>query len=215
MLDSILERIDKITSKQIEILTVTKNRTVSDIIPLLDKGITMIGENRVQEACVKFGALGDRIVEKHLIGSLQSNKENKALKLFDVIQSIESLDQLTSVINKITLQGLTKKVFFQYNTSLEDSKHGIRSEKELCCMVELLLQNPNICFEGLMTIGALSADEHIVRKSFVDLVSLRDCIILKYPELISLKLSMGMSNDFEWAIQEGTDMIRLGSVLFQ
>jgi len=217
VLQSILEKIDKITprDKNISILAVTKNRTISDITPLLDQGITMIGENKIQEASVKFLELGDRIVEKHLIGSLQSNKENKALELFDVIQSIESLEQLTRLIHKINTQQLSKKVFLQYNTSLEDSKHGIRTKKELFAMVELLLQNPNVHFGGLMTIGALSTEENLVRKSFADLRSLRDNIILKYHELISLKLSMGMSNDFEWAIQEGADIIRLGTVLFK
>ena len=217
MLQTILEKIDKITprDKNISILAVTKNRTISDIIPLLDQGITMIGENKIQEANAKFLELGERTVEKHLIGPLQSNKENKALELFDVIQSIESLEQLTRLINKINTQGLSRKVFLQYNTSLEDSKHGLRNEKEFFAMVELLLQNPNVHFEGLMTIGALSTEENLVRKSFSDLRSLRDCAILKYPELISLKLSMGMSNDFEWAIQEGADIVRLGTVLFK
>ncbi len=217
MLQTILEKIDKITpkDKNISILAVTKNRTISDIIPLLDQGIIMIGENKIQEASVKFLELGNRTVEKHLIGSLQSNKENKALELFDVIQSVESLEQLKRLINKINAQGLNKKVFLQYNTSLEDSKHGLRNEKELFSMVELLLQNPKIHFEGLMTIGALSTEENLVRKSFADLRSLRDCVILKYPELVSLKLSMGMSSDFEWAIQEGADIIRLGTVLFK
>ena len=217
MLQTILEKIDKITprDKNISILAVTKNRMVSDIVPLLDQGITMIGENKIQEANTKFLELGDRIVEKHLIGPLQSNKENKALELFDVIQSIESLEQLKRLVNKINTQGLNKKVFLQYNTALEDSKHGLRDDKELFAMIELLLQNPNIHFEGLMTIGALSNEESLVRKSFSDLRSLRDCAILQYPELTSLKLSMGMSNDFEWAIQEGADIIRLGTVLFK
>ena len=217
MLQSVLEKIDKITprDKNISILAVTKNRMVSDIVSLLDQGITMIGENKIQEANTKFLELGNRTVEKHLIGPLQSNKENRALELFDVIQSIESLEQLTRLINKINTQKSSKKVFLQYNTSLEDSKHGLRDDKELFAMIELLLQNPNIHFEGLMTIGALSNEENLVRKSFADLRSLRDCAILKYPELISLKLSMGMSNDFEWAIQEGADIIRLGTVLFK
>ena len=90
MLQSVLEKIDKITprDKNISILAVTKNRMVSDIVPLLDQGITMIGENKIQEANTKFLELGNRTVEKHLIGPLQSNKENKALELFEDRKSV-------------------------------------------------------------------------------------------------------------------------------
>ncbi|MGL5956912.1 MAG: YggS family pyridoxal phosphate-dependent enzyme [Brevinema sp.] len=213
MLERILERIDKITSKKVEILAVTKNRSLEEIKPLIDQGIVLIGENRVQEAQEKFPYISDK-VEKHLIGSLQSNKENKALALCDVIQSIESLDQLQRLIAKIEQHKQTKKIFLQCNTSLEESKHGIRNEQELYPMIDLLLEHPSIIFQGFMTIGALSTDESAVRKSFNLLYCIKERIIVQYPQLHFLKLSMGMSNDFEWAIQEGADMIRLGQILF-
>ncbi|MGL4676160.1 MAG: YggS family pyridoxal phosphate-dependent enzyme [Brevinema sp.] len=213
MLENILERIDKITSKKIEILAVTKNHSLEEIKPLMDQGIVLIGENRVQEAQEKFPYISNKI-EKHFIGSLQGNKENRALVLFDVIQSVESMSQLQRLISKIEAQNYTKGLFLQCNTSLEDSKHGIRNEEDLYPMIELLLDHPQVVFQGLMTIGALSSDESIVRKSFNRLFCIKEKIVVQYPQLHFLKLSMGMSKDFEWAIQEGSDMIRLGQILF-
>lgn len=214
LLSPLLEKIKKLSpNRDIELIAVTKNRTLDDIKPLLDQGIKAVGENRIQEMEQKIEGLAT--VEKHLIGPLQSNKENKALDFFDVIQSVESLEQLQRLINKIEQQKLSTKLFLQYNTSLEESKHGVRTREDLCSMVELLLAHPQVGFQGLMTIGALSKDEKIVRKSFEQLRLLREDLLSRYYELSSLTLSMGMSDDFEWALKEGADMLRLGRILYQ
>lgn len=214
---NILERIEKVKpfSKDITLIAVTKNRTPEEILPLWNHGVTIIGENRIQEAELKFPSLDSFTFEKHLIGSLQSNKENKALELFDTIQSIESIKQLHRLIKKITKQQLSTGLFIQCNTSQESSKHGVQSEDELYPMIELLLENSHINFRGLMTIGALSDQESLVRNSFAKLQKIKNNILTKYSDIKSLTLSMGMSNDFEWAIQEGADMIRLGTILFE
>ncbi len=212
MLVDVLERIDKICTKDIEILAVTKTRTVEEILTLTTQGITLIGENRVQEAQDKLPYIGG--VQKHLIGSLQSNKQNKALELFDVIQSIESLEQLKSISKKLQKNNQQKSIYLQCNTSLEDSKHGIREENDIYPMIDFILGQSSVSLSGLMTIGSLSEDEYTVRKSFSKLACIKDNISVKYPKLSSLKLSMGMSDDFEWAIKEGSDMIRLGRILF-
>ncbi len=212
MLVDILERIDKVRTKDIEILAVTKTRSVEEILTLVGQGITLIGENRVQEAQEKLSYIGG--VQKHLIGALQSNKENKALELFDVIQSIESLAQLKRISDKLHKNNLQKSIFLQCNTSLEDSKHGVREAEDLYPMIDFILSQSSVKLCGLMTIGALSNDETTVRKSFSKLACIKHDISVKYAELSYLKLSMGMSNDFEWAIQEGADIIRLGRILF-
>ncbi len=216
-INDILERIDKvnISKKKITIIAVTKTRSVEEIIPLFNQGITIIGENRVQEADAKFPDLVDFKIERHLIGPLQSNKENKALQLFDTIQSVESYKQLKRLIGKIDEKKLSTNLFIQFNTALEDSKHGLTQEEDLYPMIELLLKNAHINFRGFMTIGALSDEEIVVRKSFAKLMEIKNNIMIKYSEIKSLELSMGMSNDFEWAIQEGADIIRLGKILFK
>ena len=216
-INDILERIDKvnISKKKITIIAVTKTRSVEEIIPLFNQGITIIGENRVQEADAKFPDLVDFKIERHLIGPLQSNKENKALQLFDTIQSVESYKQLKRLIGKIDEKKLSTNLFIQFNTALEDSKHGLTQEEDLYPMIELFLKNAHINFRGFMTIGALSDEEIVVRKSFAKLMEIKNNIMIKYSEIKSLELSMGMSNDFEWAIQEGADIIRLGKILFK
>lgn len=215
MLDRILERIDKVSSnKKIDILAVTKTRTLEEIQTIIASGITLVGENRVQEAQQKFPFL-DQNISKHLIGPLQSNKENKALELFDVIQSIESLEQLQRLSLKLEKKQQTKKVFIQFNTALEDTKHGLKQQEQSYPMIEFILDSSHLILEGIMTIGAMSNQEKIVRQSFAQLACIKENIIVKYPKLNNLKLSMGMSNDFEWAIQEGADIIRLGTILFQ
>lgn len=200
----------------IQIVAVTKNQPIDKIKCVLENNILALGENRVQDAQKNFPQLANFVFEKHLIGSLQSNKENNALKIFDTIQSIESLEQLIRITKKIQKHKLCKNIFIQINTSGEITKHGVQNKKELFSMIEYALSMHNyINLQGLMTIGALSSEEKIVRKSFQKLATIREEIYQQFRELSSLKLSMGMSNDFEWAIEEGSDIIRIGRKLFQ
>ncbi|MGL4561519.1 MAG: YggS family pyridoxal phosphate-dependent enzyme [Brevinema sp.] len=203
------------SNDHIDLLAVVKNQPIDKIKLLIDNNMKIIGENKIQDASILFPQLQDYSIEKHLIGSLQSNKENKAIELFDTIQSIESLSQLKRITEKIQKYHAHKNIFIQVNTSHEDTKHGVSNLTELFDMVEYsLLMSDYISFNGLMTIGSLSHDEKIVRKSFVELRILRDDLLIRFPEILGLKLSMGMSNDFHWAIQEGSDIVRLGRLLF-
>ncbi|MGL4388588.1 MAG: YggS family pyridoxal phosphate-dependent enzyme [Brevinema sp.] len=217
ILDQIQEakRISDRIVDPIDILAVIKNQNLEKIKTIIQQGISIVGENRVQDATLIFPQLEEFKLQKHLIGSLQRNKENTALKFFDTIQSIESLDQLQRIIQKIRTQQINKNIFIQVNTSHEDSKHGVSDVTELFNMVEYMLSHhDHVLLQGLMTIGTHSSNEKNVRRSFEELRELRDQLLVRFPEIPSLKLSMGMSNDFHWAIQEGSDMIRIGKILF-
>lgn len=216
--EAVFERIDyalALAGRQdmVTILGVTKNRPPEDIVKLIDCGIVHIGENRVQEAREKFLQLEPRLFIKHLIGPLQKNKENNALELFDVIQSIESLEQAQRLCAKADQLLVKKKFFIQVNTAQDDAKHGLRSLGQLGKIVEVFLNSKYAELSGLMTIGALDAGESQTRHAFAALRQIGEKIVREY-SLPELELSMGMSRDFEWAILEGSTMIRLGQILF-
>lgn len=216
--DAVFERINEALAAagrqdMVTILGVTKNQTSEAIIKLIDSGITNIGENRVQEARNKFMQLEPRLFIKHLIGPLQKNKENIALQVFDVIQSIESLQQAQRLCAKLDQLGVRKKFFIQINTAQDENKHGLRSLEQLGDMVEVFLNSQYAELSGLMTIGALDAGESQTRHAFAMLRQISEKIGQEY-SLQKLELSMGMSRDFEWAILEGATIIRLGQLLF-
>lgn len=216
--EAVFERIDYalgLAGRQdmVKILGVAKNRPPQDIVKLIDCGIVHIGENRVQEAREKFLQLEPRLFIKHLIGPLQKNKENNALELFDVIQSIESLEQAQRLCAKADQLLVKKKFFIQINTAQDDAKHGLRSLGQLGKIVEVFLNSKYAELSGLMTIAALDAGESQTRHAFAALRQTGEKIVREY-SLPELELSMGMSRDFEWAILEGSTMIRLGRILF-
>ncbi len=209
----VCEEIERIKARvgvsyPITIVAVTKTFGPEVVREALEIGIHHIGENRVQEASEKFPALSGFVFTRHLIGHLQSNKINKALQLFDVIQSVDSLE---------LAQGLEKRlsrelpVFIEVNTSQEPSKHGVEPERALELIAEVKAMS-HLRIQGLMTVGPLTDDETTIRRSFQLLRRLRDEAQgwFSYP----LELSMGMSDDYRIAIEEGSTMLRLGRALF-
>ncbi len=196
-------------SYPIEIVAVSKTFPSTDVIKVINAGIENIGENKVQEAEKKFLELKDLNFKKHLLGHLQSNKVNKAIELFDVIQSIDSFE-LAERINK----RLSKKldILIEVNTSGEESKFGIKPE-EVVEITGKILELNNIEIKGFMTIGPNTDDEREIRKAFRKLYEIRE----KAREIYRrdfLHLSMGMSEDFEIAIEEGATILRLGRIIF-
>ncbi len=197
-------------NENITLVAVTKTHPPEYIETAIKCGITDIGENRVQE----FESKRPRVKAQarwHLIGHLQTNKINKALALFDLIQSIDSF-KLAEEISKRAQNDV--EVLIQVNSSGEDSKYGFapdRAKEETLRIAEL----EHIKVKGLMTIGPFVDDEIMVRKSFVSVREIFDD--LKQSETDNVKmdyLSMGMSNDYAWAIAEGANMIRVGSLIF-
>ena len=208
-IDRALEKAGR-KSESLVLVAVTKTHPAEYIDAAIRYGITDIGENRIQE----FESKRPRVMGQarwHLIGHLQKNKINKALALFDLIQSVDSFG-LAEEISKRA--GKDVEVLVQVNSSGEESKYGFapdQAKEETLRIAEL----EHIKVKGLMTIGPFVDDEIMVRKSFVPVKKMFDDLKQFETENVKMDyLSMGMSNDFAWAIAEGANMIRVGSLIF-
>ena len=198
---------------EITLVAVTKTVEPPVIAEAVAAGITVIGENRVQEAERKFGS-GLPEVEKHLVWHLQTNKVKKALELFDVIQSVDSLRLAREISTRCEAGGLSIDVLVEVNTSGEDSKYGLVPE-ETVETIEEIADLGGIRVRGLMTIGAFLSDPEDVRPCFRQLREIRDAVEEKVIPGVSMDhLSMGMTNDFEVAIEEGATIVRVGRAIF-
>lgn len=201
--------------QQVTIIAVTKTHPVQTLIEAVEVGLNHVGENRVQEAATKFPQIPETVIPvKHLIGHLQSNKINKALTIFDRIDSVDSLSLAKKISKKLMDSGRKIPILLEVNTSGEASKSGFPPEDidaMLACM-----ELPGLTVEGLMTVGPLTDDETAIRQSFQHLRKLQEKLNDKRPEAVPklTELSMGMSGDFELAVEEGSTMIRLGTALF-
>lgn len=195
----------------IKLVAATKDVPVELIKEALSAGLTDIGENRVQEAASKFDALSGQSVNWHMIGHLQTNKVKQALKIFSVIQSVDS-EKLADEIASNSLKSI--EIFLEVNTSGEQSKYGVAPEKALD-LAKAISQKPGLSLTGLMTVGPLTEDEKATRKSFKMLAGLFGQIKELNLTGVELKyLSMGMSSDFELAIEEGSNLVRVGRAIF-
>jgi hypothetical protein len=188
----------------VKLIAVTKTRTVEEIKESINAGIICIGENRVQEAEEKFPYLPK--VEKHLIGSLQTNKVRLAVELFDMIQSVDSLKLAKEIDKRCEAISKVMPVLVEVNIGEEFNKHGIKLEY-VESFVKEISQLSNISVQGLMCVAPLVNPEE-ARPYFKKMKQTFDSINgLKW-------LSMGMSNDYKVAIEEGSNMVRIGTAIF-
>jgi pyridoxal phosphate enzyme (YggS family) len=195
----------------ITVVAVTKTFPNTAIHIAVASGIHNIGESRVQEAEQKITEVG-QIARFHLIGHLQTNKVKKAVNLFDMIQSVDSLKLAEEIERRAAEAGRTIDCLIEVNCSGENAKYG-GSPNETLILINHIKDMPHINLSGLMTIGPFTDDEEQIRDAF------RLCYkIFKKGQLLVGEefdtLSMGMSGDFPLAIAEGATMIRVGSVLF-
>ena len=193
-------------NKNTKLLIVTKNQIVDDIIELNSKGFRVFGENRVQEAKSKYQNLPNlNEIELHLIGPLQRNKVKSALKMFNVIQSIDRISLVDEIAKQINGSSdiKTKEFFIQVNIGDEEQKSGVL-KKNLSTLYQYSIEK-KINIVGLMCIPPNITDPS---DSFKEMVKLRDEINQ------NLKLSMGMSNDYKIALNFQTNIIRIGSLIF-
>jgi len=190
---------------EITLVVVTKEVGISAIREAFDCGIRDFGENRVQEAEDKMGKLSDLKPEVtwHMVGHLQSNKAKAAVDLFDIIHSVDSI-KLAEILSRRVEKSLP--VLLQVNVSEETTKGGF-AVNEVESAVEKIMQLPNLEVMGLMTIAPLVADVEEARPVFRKLRELRDSLGLEH-------LSMGMTDDFEVAVEEGATMLRVGRAIF-
>jgi hypothetical protein len=195
----------------VTIVAVSKTVTAEVVREAIGAGLRIFGENRVQEAKSKIDELGGNY-SFHLVGHLQSNKARDAVKLFELIHSIDKDGTAARVDEEARRIGKVQKVLVQVNTSGEDTKSGVApADAEGLCRAVLGLRN--IELTGLMTIGPFTDDEKLIRASFVLLRELRDGINLALG-CAMVDLSMGMSSDYRIAVQEGATIVRIGTSIF-
>ena len=192
------------------LIAVSKTYPAEDIVQALDCGITHIGENRVQEMCEKKPLLPEE-TNIHLIGHLQTNKVKQAVKNACMIHSVDSV-RLAEEISKVSVSaGKVMPVLLQVNVACDDAKFGIATE-ELFDVLESIRDLPGIAVRGLMTVPAIETDSETTRGYFRKLRELFDECNAKGYNFDCL--SMGMSGDYEIAVEEGATMVRVGSKIF-
>ena len=199
---------------EITLIAVSKTVPVERIAPALNAGIIDLGENRVQEAETKVGSLAAPGLRWHLIGPLQSNKARRAVELFEVIHSLDSI-KIAERLNRIAGE-LSKKmpVLIQVDLGKETTKSGI-DESELESMVKAFAGFDHLQLEGLMTLPPYFENIEDVRPYFRRLRQLKEELNASGFATQQMKeLSMGMSHDFEVAVEEGATMVRVGTAIF-
>lgn len=216
----VIERIRAAASRagrpasDIEILPVTKGHAARGIEIVGALGVARIGENRVPEAEAKRSELGPTPgVAWHLIGRLQRNKARRALRLFDVVESVDSV-RLAGTLSRIVAEEGREpmEVLVQVNTSGEAAKAGMGPDAALDAVAEIC-ELPGLRVAGLMMMAPFTEDEAVLRPAFRRAARLLERCRTEIPAFEGRDLSMGMSNDFEIAIEEGSTRVRLGTLL--
>tara|TARA_B100001741_G_scaffold277866_1_gene249531 strand:+ start:1265 stop:1927 length:663 start_codon:yes stop_codon:yes gene_type:complete len=214
-IEKILKKIEEIKTnktkaKKIHLIAVTKNQPLIKIKSAIENGIYMVGENKVQEAEKKYNKIEEKI-EKHFIGHLQRNKVKKAIKIFDVIQTVDT-PKLINKINKIAKeQRVTQKIMLQINTGKDEKKYGFETE-EIYNYIEEFKKLKNVIIIGIMTIAPKIKDKKKLINIFKTTKEIQKEIQKEIKEC--KYLSMGMSEDYVEAIKAGATHIRIGTAIF-
>jgi pyridoxal phosphate enzyme (YggS family) len=225
-LESIEERIEGACRRsgrrreEIRLMAVSKFQPLSRIREALKSGVRLFGENRVQEAAGKFSGPSPDY-EVHLIGSLQRNKVKPAVRLFDCIQSVDREEIIVELAKYAGNREKPLQLLLEFHTG-EASKSGFPDEESLFRAAEKILSLPGLSVEGLMTMAPFSDDEKLIRASFRALVHAQGALASRFPPAsrpagnpVSWRcLSMGMSGDFEIAVEEGSTLLRIGTAIF-
>jgi len=213
-IDAACERVGR-ERNEVRLIAVSKTHPVETIRESIDAGCTIFGENKVQEAEGKILEIGRESAEWHLIGHLQSNKARKAVQLFDVIHSLDSIE-LAERLERICIDEAREElpVLIQVDLAGEETKSGI-SESELPDLITYLESCERLRLIGLMVLPPFFDDPEATRPYFVRLCEIRDQLASEnaFGDHRG-ELSMGMSHDFEVAIEEGATMVRVGTAIF-
>lgn len=199
--------------EEISLVAVSKTVSSSRIAEAIEAGQTLFGENRVQEAKEKIAAFGPEITW-HMIGHLQKNKSRAAVEIFDALESLDS-EELALLLNRRAAEaGKVMPVFIQVKEAEETAKSGIRPE-DVPALIERVLSLPSLVLRGLMTMPPWPAAPEDSRPFFARLRELRDELDGRCcPRGTLGELSMGMTMDFEVAVEEGATVVRVGSAVF-
>jgi hypothetical protein len=212
------ERIRSEVPENVTIVAAAKTRSPQEVAEAIQAGVTDIGENYVQEAeqvRQSLGRTADR-VRWHMIGHLQSNKINKALHLFDMIQTVESVKKADAIDRKARAAGKVIPVYIEINIGEEEAKHGVTAGYDAVLELAAHLGTlSDVRLEGVMTMGPLTADPEQLRPYFRETRGIYERLRQRGLPGVQLNtLSMGMSDSYRVAVEEGATMIRLGTVLF-
>lgn len=201
----------------VKLMAVSKFHPVEAVKEAIESGQLLFGENRVQEAVQKFTPIlqANPDVELHIIGQLQTNKVKQAVGIASSIDSVDRIDLLKEIEKQCAKLNKTIKVLFEYHTG-EESKSGFTSEEALIEALEACQRGdfPHIIPSGFMTMAPFTEDQELIHKSFITLRTLAQKLQTEYPQFNLGELSMGMSGDFEAAIEEGSTMVRVGTAIF-
>jgi pyridoxal phosphate enzyme (YggS family) len=201
------------TEQDVLLVAVTKTRTADEINEAIDAGITDIGENKVQEVVDKFDHV--KPVRWHLIGHLQTNKVKYIIDKVCMIHSVDSMKLAKEIDKRAGQHGVTMDILIQVNAAQEESKFGITTDDTKQLVLDILEECPNIRIRGLMHIAPAADDPNDVRQYFSQVKDLyEECGKIEHPHLDFKYLSMGMSHDFGVAIEEGSNLIRVGTSIF-
>lgn len=192
----------------------TKTVSANNIQIAIEAGETLIGENKMQELRDKDSVLKNLNIERHFIGHLQTNKVKDVLKYATCIQSLDRISLAEELDKQLQKENKSIDVYIQVNTSFEESKFGL-SPKEVIPFIEKIKDFRTLNIKGLMTIGLLDVEKEKMRPSLRLLREIRDEIYVhKMEGITNLELSMGMSQDLELAIAEGSNLVRVGTSVF-
>ncbi|HEU4883051.1 MAG TPA: YggS family pyridoxal phosphate-dependent enzyme [Longimicrobium sp.] len=197
----------------VTLVAVTKTHPVDVVRAAIGAGIADVGENRVQEMDEKVAEIGRGAVRWHLIGHLQRNKAARAVAIADLIHSLDSVRLAEALSAEAVKAGLTVPALVQVNTSGEESKFGLSAD-EAVDSIGRMAGLPGLRLEGLMTMAPFTDDQAVIRRTFAAARALREDVARQVPAFGGRHLSMGMSNDFEAAVEEGSTLVRVGSTLF-
>ena len=200
-------------AEDVLLCAVTKTRTADEINEAIDAGITDIGENKVQEIMDKFDSV--KPVRWHLIGHLQTNKVKYIIDKVSMIHSVDSLHLAQEIDKRAAQHGITMDILIQVNSAQEESKFGISTDETEGMIRDILDKCPNIRIRGLMCIAPFAENPEDVRVYFAQVKKLYDeYSSIEHKNLDFKYLSMGMSHDYEVAILEGSNLIRVGTAIF-
>ena len=201
----------------VKLMAVSKFHPIEEILQAYNCGLKLFGENRVQESCAKFPQIlqNNSDVELHLIGSLQRNKVKNIVPWCSCIQSLDRIELAQEIQKQCEKINKKMNVLFEVHTA-EDSKSGFQNIDEIKQTLDyiLSLENSFIVPIGFMTMAPFTNNESEIRKSFVTLRDIRDKIQSEYNNFNFAELSMGMSQDYKIAIEEGSTLVRIGTAIF-
>jgi hypothetical protein len=197
----------------VQLVAAAKTRTPQEISEAVEAGVKIIGENYVQEAEQAFAVIGKK-VQWHFIGHLQKNKVKKAAEIFDMIETVDSTGLAEEIDKRCSQAGKTMQVLVEINSGKEQQKSGVSPEGAQA-LIEQISSFKNVKVTGLMTMGPFSGDPEDSRPYFIETRKIFEKIkSLCLPGVEMKYLSMGMTNSYKIALQEGANVVRLGTLIF-